>query len=303
MKNLTIREISTYLASHNTRAKNEHFSEIIAKTSKIVNVGDGSVIAIRNISGLTRHSLPMMVSSTNGRNTFGKNLFLLDTFGLKDNEVDFMYTATILTAIWEDETINENFSSVNRLASNLYNRWVAGTLIRQLGVDYDEHDNIKVVAGLYYILQGESINTETFRGDTIHRVYRQVAEASDVPIKNVKEIIDKLDLLDDGITLTWNWFFEALKKASNILRYRLTEVSAMTSISGSFYRGMVAQPQLALNYKPFFIAMLYTVFSDRSAARTGLDTLVKSSLEGRRRQQSEMFVGAIESIIKMNLSQ
>lgn len=300
MSKQSITSIPTYSAATTALAINQHFEEFLAKTTKVITVADGSIISIRNQSGLSRHSLPIMISAEDQRNTTDKNLFFLDTFGLKDSEADFMYTATILSAIWEDPTINESFNGVQRLASGLYNQWLAGAYTRQFGLSVEEGNNVKVVVGLYYQFQGMEIDLSD--ADTIHRVIRQVADASGVPDRDVKGIIDKYDILTDGEVAEFSWFLTSLKKVSEILNYRMNGVTALSIVSNSWYRGMTAQPQLALNYKPFFIAMLYTAFNDRSASRTGIDIMIKNALEGRRRQQAETFVGAIESIMRAQVN-
>lgn len=304
MKKLSIVEVASYNAATTHNATNGQFTEFLAKTTKVINVGDGSIISVRNKAGHVRHTLPIMISAENERNTYHRNIFFLDTFGLKDNEADFMYTATLLTAIYEDPTINECFNGVNRLASGLYVQWLANTYIRQYGLDVSESDNIKVVTALYWCSMGRYLNDD-IKGDDAFKLIRQVADASGVPEKDVKVIIDKYELLDandETKRVDFTWYMWAMKAVSEILGYRMNGVSAMSAISNSWYRGMAIQSQMAMNYKPFFIAMLYTAFNDRSAARTGIDTLIKNTLEGRRRQQAETFVGTIESIIKAQLS-
>lgn len=298
-RNLTT--IPTYRASFTEQMTAEHMDSIIAKETRIVNVGDGAVISIRKQAGLKRHSLPIMLPAHDNRNTFDKHLFLLDTFGLKDYEADFMYNATLLSAIWEDPTINESFNSVNRLASSLYVRWLAGSYIRQFGLEFSDGDAVKVVTALYWYLNGETIDHAELSGERIHKLMAQVADASGVPIKDVKGFIDN-DILKDKETIDWNWYMRTLQEVSDVLKYRLNAVTALSIASNSWYRGMAAQPQLATQYRPFFISMLYTAFNDRSASRTGIDTLIKSTLEGSRRMQAETFVRAIDGIMRMALS-
>ncbi len=294
----TIRDVSTYRSALSVKAVGEHFEEVLAKTTKLIEVGDGSVISIRNQAGLTRHTLPIMIPAEDARNTFDKNLFFLDTFGLKDNEADFMYTATLLSAIWEDPTINESYNSVARIAAGLYNQWVAGGYIRQFGLDVNEADNVRIVVTAYFFLQGTIIEEKDWRGDELYRLVRRIAEATGIPDKTVRGKMEAFELIKEDTHIDFNWLMTRLKEVSEILNYRMNPITALTAISSSWYRGMTAQPQLALNYKPFFIAMIYTAFNDRSASRTGIDNMIKTVLEGRRRQQAETFVGAIEGIIK-----
>lgn len=303
MKNLSIVNIGTYRAAMSVKMIEEHLAELIAKRTKVIQVGDASIISIRNTAGLTRHSLPIMLQPNDPRNNFGKNVFFLDTYGLKAQDIDFRYMATLLTAIWEDPSINESFFAVNRLALSLYGRWIAGGFNRRFGIDYADQNAVSVVIALYYILQGEDIQERDFNLERISKIIRMIADSTNVKDDVVKNVMMQYDLIKDGTVINYQWLMETLPKVCDILKYRMNDVTAMSVVSGSWYPNDVASPQLAMNYKPYFIAMLYTAFSDRNAGRTGLDSLIKNVLEGRRRDQADGFVRAIDGIIKEQVTQ
>ncbi len=298
MKNFSIVTVGTYGASTTPKATGQHLDELIAGRTKIVEIGDSSMLSIRNTAGLSRHPLPILLPADHHTNSYKKNIIFLDTFGLNDSQTDFMYMAAVLTAIWEDENINESFNSVNRLASGLYVRWVADGYINQYGLEYTDADAVKTVAGLYYQLQGYQIDLNEFQDQDVYRVIRQVADSTGVPDKDVKKIIDKFDLIKDKQLIDFDWLIQAFKTVSDLLNVRMNHITALTLVSNSWFRGMAAQPQLALNYKPMFLAMLFTAFNDRSTARTQFDNMIKNTLEGKRRDQAEVFVSAMEAVVK-----
>lgn len=302
MNKTKLVRLATYRAACGSACLTEHMEEMRAEQTRVVEVGEGSMISIRNIAGLRRHTLPIMLEAEDPKNTHDRNIFFVDTFGLKSNEANFMYNATVLSAIWEDPTINESFNGVGRLAPTLYVEWLASGYIRMFGLDYSESDAVKVVTALYYHLQGTTITEASIEGDNILALIRKVGDATSVQDRRVRDIIDTNDIFGDEVECNFEWYMAALRKVSKMLDHRLNNVSALAIVSNSWYRGMTSPPQLALNYRPFFIAMLYTAMVDSSAARTGIDNMIKNALGGNRRQNAEVFVSSIEGIMKEQLA-
>jgi len=298
MNKLSIVDTPTYKAAMSTGAKQDHLAELIAGTTKRIEVGDASVISVIRKSGPKRHSLPILISPDEASNTLHKNLLILNTASLRDHEANFMYTATVLTAIWEDETINEDYRTVSRMAANIFVRWTGGAVINRFGVAPADGDAVRIVAAIYYHFQGMRFNEDDYEGRGSYAILAKLAEATGVPNSRVKEIVDEFDFFEDKTLFDFTWYVSTLKRVSAILNDLVDAQALLASITNSWFPGLVVPPQLALQYRPFFIAMLYSAFNDRSASKTSFVRLITNILEGKRRRQGEIFVSAVESIMK-----
>lgn len=180
------------------------------------------------------------------------------------NELDFLICRAAISMQWAKGDTGGLYVFQD-FPLRVYSKFLGDAVTRRLGLDPLEQIKLNVVAAFFYLTQFEKEIKLDERTKTNYAV--RISRALHAPADKVLPILDMISEKQE--TVTSSTLDDFCSYAKDILTSaRSTQINApliITSISGAWYgansRETVA---VALEYPPFFNALIYSAITDRS---------------------------------------
>jgi hypothetical protein len=264
---------------HTTVCLQYHLAPIISglRLAKI----EGQTITAKTSSGKQYSGIQMLLPSVNTIAPFTQPLdvdgiWYIDaraflTIDREDNikvtapnELDFLILRAILSKQWSDGD-QQGLSIIQDFPLRIYTRFLSEALVRRLGLDPLEQMKLAVLSGFFYLSQFETDLKLNDRNKTSFAI--RISRATSIGTDKVLSILDEMHNFGDelvGCSLE-DFCHDAKRVLTSIRANQINPGIIIASISGSWYgansRETVAA---ALEYPPFFNALIYSALSDRS---------------------------------------
>lgn len=155
------------------------------------------------------------------------------------------------------------------LPLQVFTGWVPQAIVRNKNLDPHHQQTLVALSGLWFLSQftDEDLTSEGAR----LRAAARIARLTRVPAERIMEITDGL-----GRLLTIDDFVKAVRERVDSPRVSDMTAGLLISYIKSAWFGAAAQEisAVALEYPPYFLAMVYTSVDDRSYKNTRLTQLV-----------------------------
>lgn len=293
-----IKYLSTLMGQSYNHYLGQYLEGLARNTFETYEIGDTLLLGVNRSKGeLPKTNLPYVVLPEHEFNTRKKTIVLIDSAGLRDSEADLRYINMILTGLWEDPHLAERFHSVRKFATRSYMNWVSRGLHKRFALSLDDKMDIDILTAIYFYCAG-STPSEVLDAKN-YKAYADLAEITDKGALRVKNIIERYQLDRYEGTLSFKALIEMIQQVSDDARHKITVQSVMATLSRSWYgEGGVFYCNLALEYPPMFISLLYFSLTDKTYTRTGLGTVTSEFSVGRNRNVGVLFTKQLHSLIK-----
>ena len=185
-----------------------------------------------------------------------------------NKEFDFTVIKSILTAKWyaEDRT---DMGAEGRLAGTVFAHMLANKISDHYGLHTGVKIDITIVAALYYsYLFKDSIDE-----------YRDISKVQDVykhlelPVRNIERVIGAVESPTSLATLV-----AAIKTASNTVKTTNLNIGTLLTMMNSIFYGFNSREviAIALEYPPYWIAMVGSTINDKSYRNSYLSRLTNN---------------------------
>lgn len=186
-------------------------------------------------------------------------------------ELDFLILRAVLSKAWNEGEV-QSMSYFQDLPARIYARMMSEAIVRRLGLDPMEQMRLSVLSAAFYLTR---FMTEASGEVNQIGLATRVARTTSVPADKVLIILESVGELPDNI----EGFCEKAKMISaNARIQQLNAALIVTSLSGMWYgansRETVAA---AIEYPPFFNALVATSLSERSYKNAPFAKLVQQS--------------------------
>ena len=246
---------------------------------------------------LPKTNLPYVVSKDNKSNTHGKTIVLVDSSGLRDTEADLRYVNMIMTAVWEDPTIAERFINTRKFATKAYMNWIGRALKARYNFSFEDQAEINTLTAVYYYCTtGEPKDILAERN---YKAYADLGEITGLGVVRVKATIDRFKISDYDGSISFESIVNLMSQVSDDTKNKVSIQAVMSSMSTSWYgEGGVFYCNLALEYPPMFLSLLYFSLVDKTYTQTRFGKTISEFAVGRNVRIGEMFAKQINSQIK-----
>ncbi|AFI55397.1 hypothetical protein TSMG0114 [Halocynthia phage JM-2012] len=246
---------------------------------------------------LPKTNLPYVVSHDAEFNTHNKTIVLADSSGLRGGEADLRYTNMILTGLWEDPHINETFTITRKFAAKAYMQWISRNLLTRFNLNYEDSSELNVLSAIYYYCStgtpADILNKRNYKA------YADLGEITNIGVVRVTEVISKFEITDIDETFTFNHMVNLMRNISDDTKGKITPEVIMSTLAHSWYgEGGVFYCNLAIEYPPMFLSMLYYALVEKSYISTRFGKIVSEFAVGRKSNIGELFTRQLHGIIK-----
>lgn len=173
-----------------------------------------------------------------------------------------------LTQLWIDQS-PLMLRNVSQLPVTIFARWISENLRRRLALDPAEQYKISILAGIFYYSNFEM--TGDMSEMDMLKMVRSVATPLKADLADVKSILDQTGLvsgLDDFCT-------KAKLVTGSVRLDALNKGLLITLLGNTFYGAHAAEiVAVSLEHPPTWIAILYTVATERSYKHSYLGDLM-----------------------------
>lgn len=272
-------------------------SAFIKRELEIKNLGETAAVGFNQIRGnVPKSNLPYLFTQEAKENTTGKTLVLTDMYGVKDREQDFRQLHSYLIALWEDPSIGERFTSVRKFATKAYINWFGRTLANRYNIEFDDKQEMDIILAIYFYTIGGDLTEALDKRN--YKLYSDIAEITNAGAVKVSAVIAKHDL-DTFESFGFETMVHRIQNISKDLATKLGQNSIMAALSRSWHdEGGVFYCNLAIEYPPTFLALLYAAITDRGYSKTPFGRMVKEFAIGRNVNLGDTYVRQIGAIVK-----
>ena len=251
----------------------------------------------RKTNTIPKSNIPFVYLSSDEANTTNRTVVLCDGTGVRDLEADLRYVNTIITALWEDPTIHERFITVRKFATRAYVNWVGRGLMNRFNINFQDKVVMDVLLAIYYY-SACGTPSEYFANGEFNAV-RQISEAINIPVARVVEVINDYKIADVESTYRFADCIVHIQSISDDLKSKITVTSATAVLSRSWYgEGGTFYSNLAVEYPPMFLTLLYFALVSTDFKRTNLANVVKEFAIGRNTNIGEMYVKQFNAYVQ-----
>lgn len=296
-----MRNISCITNLNQPIPPNNLISALVKDELKVITVADSSIMVMPTKRGqFPMRSVPDFLASDAPGNTYHKNILYIDSLGIKDIEYDFRFLSGSLSLAYADPMISEDFNSVNTFAGKVYINWVSRSITQRLGLPLEDRLKMDVVLAAFYVQDGAYTDDYTNKNRE-HQLIQSIANITGHSASEVVSILDSLapdnNYLDSGGVPSMESVTPYLKNISAEMDLKINENTIVQVTSNSWYgTGATYQCIAAVNYRPFFIAMVYTAIKSPSFKRARFTTLINDYVIGKDKDQANRFLRTIEHI-------
>lgn len=251
----------------------------------------------RNKNVLPKTNVPYVLLPEDPMNTSGKTVVLCDGTGIRDLEADLRYLNVLTTAMWEDPSIHERFSSVRKFATRAYVNWVGRALMNRFNINFQDKAYMDAVLAIYYYCAC-GIPKEYF-GAGEYNAIRQISEATNLPAQRIVDVVKACELDTSEVPFVFSEAIECIRNISPDLNTKITTTAVFGVLARSWYgEGGTFYCNLAVEYPPMFMTLLYFALVSTDFKRTQLATVVKEFAVGRNVQMGDMYVKQFNAYIQ-----
>ena len=251
----------------------------------------------RNKDAAPRSNIPFVFLPDEEANTQNKTIVLCDGTGIRDLEADLRFVNLILTSMWEDPIIHERFSAIRKFAAKAYITWFGRSLMNRYNLNWSDKIEVDILAAIYYY-SADGVPSDHFGPDNFTAM-RQIAEIVNVPTSRVADVIADRSFGDTNSTFTFKDLIDCIGEVSTDLKSKVSVTSVTAVLANSWYgEGGKFYCNLAVEYPPMFMTLLYFALVSTDFKRTNLANLVKEFAVGRQVNQGEMYVKQLNTYVR-----
>lgn len=293
-----IRYHNTRLGGAYQQYTKEYLRGLVEGNLETLELLDTSLLGINRSKGsLPKINIPYVVPANHEINTHSKTIVLADTSGVRGSEADLRYINAILTAGWEDPLIDEKYYSVRKFATKAYMNWISRSMKNRFNLSFEDASEMSILAAVYYFCAhsniGEILDPKNFKA------YADLAEITNLGAIRVKAVIDRYSLTTINSEFTLASMVDCMSRISNDTKNKISVETLMSTLAHSWYgEGGVFYCNLALEYPPMFLTLLYFSLVDKGYTKTRLGTLVSEFAVGRNTSMGDMYAKQINTIVK-----
>ena len=260
-------------------------------------VNGSSILAVNRTKGqMPKTHLPYILHPTDGANTTDLTILMYDVNGVQSAEADLRYLNAMLTIGWEDPLMQERYLTTRKFATKAYMTWIGRSLRTRHNFSVEDQIQIDIIlAVFYYSAVG---NPSEIFSRAKFKSYTDIAEITMARASMILDVVER-----NGINEMSHFGLEEmvymLTKVSDDTRSKISLPALQSQLSGSWVgEGRVYYSNLAMEYPPMFLTMLYNSLVERSFSRTPFSNVVQEFAVGRKSNVGEMFTRTLSEQIK-----
>lgn len=284
--------------TYNYRYINEYLQALINKDLDVREINDTSILAINSSNNdLPKMNVPIVLGTEHRANTQGKPIVMLDNNRLRDTDADLRLTLGLLMSAYEDPAIQERFYSVRKLATKAYVNWLGRALTSKFNLPYEDKVEMDIILATYFYCNADT--PKKYLGEGTYKGLADLDEITRYGLAKIESVLAKHELADLDITLTMERCIMCIRTISERTEKVITMANVMATVGYSWYgEGSNLFCNLAIEYPPMFITLMYFALIDRSFKRTNLGTVIKEFAVGRETRLGDNFTKQVSTIIK-----
>ncbi len=177
-----------------------------------------------------------------------------------------------LHGIW---TTSDQFLLTNSLSSvmQIFASWIAESICKRLDIDSLTQLKIANIAAWWFWCQYN--HKESLTDQTRPKIYRAIAEATRSSFETVEEDLDEITYFDDLES-----FIKEVKDRSDHPSIKHLDPASLIQLASGGWMGTWAREimSVAIEYPPYFAAVVYTALFERGMRSAGFTKLVQRFL-------------------------
>lgn len=201
--------------------------------------------------------------------------------------VDFAIVMNALTGIWCAGDRSE--MSHIMFGETIFGKWIAQSLSRSFGLTESEEPYIEILARIYYY---RLFNRPEDRGDEFASIMQRAADTyyTEAMYRDVYDLSLKMETFED--------FCDALFPITENVRLENVKPSVVFRAVQSNWTGTTGPTytDMALEYPPVWLAMIYIGLKDNHYKRTTIGTIAQNSA---KRGAGQAFLDSIDHLISI----
>jgi len=190
---------------------------------------------------------------------------------LDEGPAQILAKQAIFQIIWQQSPrrVGDDLTDLPMIA---FLRWISETMARKFNLQPAVQQDVAILAAWWYYCQSLPANDATTIKDVLHSIAPRIVRCVKYTTMNrVQEILENVGIIPNIAA-----FIEQLKQLGNL---RLNEMSIQVfyaAISNSWFAGPNPREvvQIAVEYPPYFIALVHTAVREKMYKKTPLAEIV-----------------------------